>query len=210
MTSPNGNIDRPPSRSEAAAFLERDFSQCFEQMRHYDSQLWDICKFSFTAYTVLIGVAVGLYQYSLENAANFKPAIVAILIAAFFLGIAFFALAVRNRVYFVVVTRYINEHRKHFLMARPLGFENATRMYTNRRQPPYFNWRSSQSLLLYVISALNGGLLAAVVFVLYDAMLLRSLAVLGIATFVQLICAIIYLATREDRSASRAVFGVDG
>ena len=48
---------------EALKFLERDFNQCFQQMRHYDSQIFDILKFMFTAYTVLIGVALGLYQF---------------------------------------------------------------------------------------------------------------------------------------------------
>ena len=63
---------------EAVRFLERDFNQCFQQMRHYDSQLWDICKFSFTAYTALIGIAIGLYQYSIQKALDLTYAVIAI------------------------------------------------------------------------------------------------------------------------------------
>lgn len=48
---------------EAVKFLERDFNQCFQQMRHYDSQIFDILKFMFTGYTALIGVALGLYKF---------------------------------------------------------------------------------------------------------------------------------------------------
>ena len=33
---------------ESLKFLERDFNQCFMQMRHYDSQIFDILKFMFT------------------------------------------------------------------------------------------------------------------------------------------------------------------
>ena len=137
----------PPNESsaEAARFLERDFSECFAQMRHYDGQVWDICKFTFTAYTALLGVAIGLYRYSIDRQTNLAPAAMAALGVGVLLGVVFLSLVVRNRVYFVVVARYINEHRAFFLEHRPLGFENASRMYTNRSQPPFFNWRSSQT-----------------------------------------------------------------
>ena len=49
---------------EAAKFLERDFNQCFAQMRHYDSQIWNVCRFAFTAYIAILGTAISMYQYS--------------------------------------------------------------------------------------------------------------------------------------------------
>lgn len=46
---------------EYSKFLERDFNQCFQQMRHYDLQITGLMKFTFTSYTALIGIAFGLY-----------------------------------------------------------------------------------------------------------------------------------------------------
>lgn len=60
MSEPAQNIS--DQEKEALKFLERDFNQSFQQMRHYDAQIFDILKFMFTAYSVLIGVALGLYQ----------------------------------------------------------------------------------------------------------------------------------------------------
>jgi hypothetical protein len=47
----------PECESEGAKFLERDFNQCFQQMRHYQAHIPDICKFALTAYTAVIGAA---------------------------------------------------------------------------------------------------------------------------------------------------------
>src|SRR5258706_12312959 len=122
---------------EAIKFLDRDFNQCFTQMRHYDDQLWDICKFAFTGYSAVVTPAVGLFQYSRDKGANLEPAAIALLMVSLLLGLFLFALTIRNRVYFVFVTRYINEHRGFFLKGQPLGFANRTRMYTNPKHPPF-------------------------------------------------------------------------
>jgi hypothetical protein len=142
----------PEMEKEAIRFLERDFEQCFKQMRHYDVQIFEILKFMFTAYSALIGVSIGLYQFSLKENHDLYWAAIAALSVGLILGIFLFAVAIRNRVYFVLVTRYINEYRDFFLKINPLGFENKTKMYTNYTQPPYFNWRSSQAWLSYIVA----------------------------------------------------------
>lgn len=196
--------------AEAAKFLERDFTECFSQMRHYDGQIIDICKFMFTAYTALAGVAVAFYQFSIANAVNLVPAACLALAIGLIVGLLLFCLAVRNRVYFVFVTRYINEHRKLFLRGKPLGFQNVTGMYTDPSQPPFFNWRSSQSWLTYIIAGLNATLLAVLLFVLFhDDRYRWWILVVGSAAFfaAQLIIAICYLRSREAKPAEQAVFG---
>ena len=45
---------------------------------------------------------------------GFRAGAIAALAAGPLLGILMFGLSIRNRVYLVHVTRYINEHRKHF------------------------------------------------------------------------------------------------
>ena len=82
---------------EAIKFLERDFNQCFVQMRHYDSQIWNICRFSFTAYIAILGTAIGMYQYSAENNIDLIPAAMGVLGAGLALGLLLYSLAVCNR-----------------------------------------------------------------------------------------------------------------
>lgn len=157
----------PEKEKEALKFLERDFNQCFQQMRHYDAQIFDILKFMFTAYTVLIGVALGLYKFGIEKDIDMALPALAMLSVCLLIGLFMFALSIRNRVYFVQVTRYVNEQRGFFLCYKPLGFENASKMYTDYFQPPYFNWRSSQAWFMYIIAFLNSTLLGALLYIAY-------------------------------------------
>jgi hypothetical protein len=198
------------SEKEAAKFLDRDFQQCFEQMRHYDDQIIDVCKFAFTAYATVLGASLALYKYGVERGVDYRWAAGAILLVGLLIGLSLFCLAIRNRVYYVVVTRYINEHRAFFLRNRPLGFENKTRMYADPAQPPFFHWRSSQSLLLYVLSILNALIFGVLAYMASDYLNSRhkTLIVLTLAFLItELLFGISYLNSRETKSASRAVFG---
>jgi hypothetical protein len=202
-------MSEPIDHEEAAKkFLELDFVQCFTQMRHYDAQNFELLKFSFTAYVALIGVAIGVYQFSTKENINLVPVSTAILGIGLLFGIFMLSLIVRNRVYFVIVARYVNEHRRHFLNAKPLGFENRSRMYTSRDHPYFFNWRSSQSFQMYLLAILNSLLAAGSLFPYFPLWsdILVFVAILG----VQLAPAIRYLKTRESKTANVAVFGTDG
>ena len=157
---------------EAAKFLERDFNQCFVQLRHYDSQIWNIFRFAFTAYILILGTTLGLYQYPIEKSFNLIPAAIGVLGAGLVLGVLLYSLVICNRAYYVLVCRYINEHRKLFLESKPLGFENISGMYVNSTIPPYFNKWSWQSWLCYIIAFFNAGLavllVALLIFYLLD------------------------------------------
>ncbi|MBN1505140.1 MAG: hypothetical protein JW952_08780 [Candidatus Eisenbacteria bacterium] len=200
------------NRTEEASerFLERDFSECFQMMRHYDSQLLETVKFALAAYSAIAGAALAFYKYGIDHSADYRGPALAVTTVGLLIGIVLFALATRTRVYFVLVTRYINEHRAFFLNLRPFGFPNRTRMYTDSRQPPYFSWRSSQALLLYALALLNAGLLALGLFLaLNGALHWKPVTVLGAGAMllVQLATAVVYLLTREAKSASAAVWG---
>ncbi|MGA7741098.1 MAG: hypothetical protein WCE40_04600 [Polyangia bacterium] len=198
------------TEEDGAKFLDRDFNQCFNQMRHHDSQILEIVKFALTAYAALVGAALAFYKYGLDKGADYRSPGVAISIVGLMLGIALLALVIRNRAYFVLVARYINEHRAFFLKDRPLGFANVTRMYTNPSQPQYFNWRSSQALLCYSLAILNSGLLGLVVYFIFDKSQHRwwMVGIGGVLLLgAQLGPAIAYLKSREGKSASEAVFG---
>ena len=194
---------------EALRFLESDFNQCFHQMRHYDSQIFDILKFMFTGYTALIGVALGFYKFGVKKGIDFSLPISAALSVGLMLGLFMFILAVRNRVYFVQVARYINEQRSLFLRYKPLGFNNKSKMYIDHLQPPFFNWRSSQFWFMCIIASLNSTLSGVLLFILLSSYHRWKIALIGflILYSIQLIFAVLYLKSRESKSASKAVFG---
>ena len=152
------------STSDAVKFLERDFNQCFAQIRHYDSQIWNICRFAFTVYIAILGAAIGIYQYSIEKHVNLAPAAASILFAGLLSGLLLYYLALCNRVYYVRVCRYVNEHRRFFMTAKPLGFENSSGMYVATDMPRYNNWMSWQSWLSSLIAFLNAILGAVLVY----------------------------------------------
>ena len=60
----------PDKLAASVNFIENDFNQCFEQVRHYDSQIFNIFKYLATFYTTVAGGAVGLYQFSIEKNAG--------------------------------------------------------------------------------------------------------------------------------------------
>ena len=141
-------------------FLLSDFGECFRQMSHYDSQIVDIFKFAFFGYSSVLGVSIGLYKFGIEKKINFVIPAASIILVGLIVGLLVFILIIRNRVYFVVVTRYVNELRAHFLKNKPLGFENKSGMYTDFHQPSYFDFWSSQLFASYMISFFNATLLA--------------------------------------------------
>jgi hypothetical protein len=211
MAAPFAQVDaaaeRPLSEAqkEALKFLERDFNQCFNQLRHYDGQIFELCKFAFVGYTTLIGAALGLYEFGLKEQKDFTLAIAAILTVGFLLGVFLFALNIRNRVYFVQVARYINEQRELFFALKPLGFANRSRMYTDPAQPPFFNWKSSQAWHSYIIAALNAVLCGVLLYVLISP---ATGVGVGAGLFlVQVLISVSYLQRREKKTAEEAVFG---
>lgn len=196
----------PDVEKESIKFLERDFNQCFQQLRHYDSQIFDTFKFLFTSYTALVGVALGLYQFGNRESIDLRLPGIAALIIGLLLGLFMYIVVIRDRVYFVQVTRYINEQRCLFFRYKPLGFENYSKMYTDPSQPPFFDWRSSQLWYSYIIALMNSILLGTILYICEIDWLAIFLGVIVIFT-VQLITSTIYLCSRQNKSAEKAVFG---
>jgi hypothetical protein len=196
---------------EALKFLDRDFTQCFTQMRHYDGQIFETCKFAFTGYVGLIGVSLTLFQFGIKEKVNLSIPILASLFVGLLLGIFMFCIVIRNRVYFVQSARYINEQRRLFFNYSPLGFQNQSRMYIDSSLPPYWDYRSSQTWFAFVIALLNSILLAV-------SILIYSNSINSIACSYMIIMPLVlfivqmgggrhYLRTRENKSAERSVFG---
>lgn len=143
-------------------FLYHDFEQCFQQMRHYDSQCWDIIKFCFGE-ILLVGTAIwALYCFSVipENVStlvsvNFKwLTLIILLISYIFIFISSYLVA-RNRVYYVKTSRYINEFRKLAIEIKPYGFKNVYKYYDDYNFPKVNESKSTQLVALYSIIILG-------------------------------------------------------
>lgn len=200
---------QPQQQQDAVQFLQADFNQVFEQMRHYDTQLFETIKFQFASYTAIIGAALALYQFGLKEQRDFTLPAIAILAAGLIFGLLLYALTVRHRIYFVHAVRYVNEHRELFLRFKPLGFENKSRMYTNPSQPPFFNKFSTHSWHLYIGALFNSALFAMILFLApfsHSHPVITSLLSTGLFVL-QVWVAVKYLSSREGKSASASVFG---
>lgn len=205
----NSKKESQSNDKENIAFLHRDFDQCFEQMRHYDSQILDICKFAFTAYTALAGAAVAFYKFSIDKSVDLVPAAALAVAIGLMLGLLFFILIIRNRIYYVYVARYINEHRQMFLSEKPLGFQNKSGIYMDPTNPPFFGRWSSQLLVGYLVAILNSTLLSILLFFLIHPNT-RLWCIIGssaLALFiVQFLLAFCWLRYCEEKTADEAVF----
>ncbi|HLO13449.1 MAG TPA: hypothetical protein VK206_01375 [Anaerolineales bacterium] len=143
---------------EATAFLGRDYEQVFDQLRYYDTQMWDIFKFSFAQ---LIASIAGVWTiFSLANGkdapevlkAQWELVSAAILIISFIFGMLAIQLIMRNRVYFSDAARYINDQRGFFLASKPIGFSNRSNFYTDPTYPKSFDKDSTQYVWVVVLS----------------------------------------------------------
>ena len=187
-------------QQEASRFLDRDFNQCFQQLRHYDAQIFEIGKFVLVSYAGIIGLTLGLYEFSLKERFDLTLPAQAILGVGLLHGLLLFGMATSNRAYFVKVARYLNEHRSLFLSSHPLGFQNATQMYTNQAYPPYYDWRSSQLWLTHLVGALNSILLVLILWFSGSPLSAWTLVVAAVALLLaQVLGARAYLRSYEPK-----------
>jgi hypothetical protein len=195
---------------EAVRFLDRDFDQAFTEKRRLEDVAWDICKFAFTVHSTVVAAAIAAYEFSREKSLNLVPAARVLLAMGFVTGLFLLFLQARNRVYFVVVARYINKHRKFFLDREPLGFQNTSGFYADPSQPPFFSWASSQTWATYLVAALNSSALGAFTFLALDASTPRACSA-GLAfvlsAALQMLIVRGYLRSREGKKDNAAVFG---
>ena len=185
---------------ESVRFLERDFIQCFMQIRHYDTQIWNVSRFAFTAYLAILSTSSGIYHYSSGDDIDLIPVAMVILGTGIVMGLILYGLVICNRSYYVRVCRYINEQRKLFLDVKPCGFENFTNMYTYTNRPRFFNWMSWQSCLCYSLAFLNATIAGLLLFLVFEESTWRWVFSMGtgvVLIVVQIGSGFIYLKSKE-------------
>jgi hypothetical protein len=165
-------------------FLKSDFAQSFTQMRHYDGQIFEACKFVMVVYSGIAGAALGIHKYGLEKKLELSLPAASMLAIALIIGLLFFVFVIRNRTYFVKMVRYINEVRDFFYRKGVGGFPNESQMYTDRTMPRYWDWNSTQIRVAYCIAFLNAGLLAVLLYIIEKVEIGYLMAsCLGLAVF---------------------------
>lgn len=192
--------------NSAIRFLEQDFNQAFEQLRHYDKQMLSLSQFITTVYTGIIALAIGCYKLSLDKGVDLSWACAGLLAPATLFGFLFLANILRIRVYYTQTARYLNEHRAFFLGQKPLGFENKTGMYTNYNRPRYFKPKSSQSFFIYLSCLFNSLLLCLLFYFLFEKVQHIRLILIGVGLvsfFVQLGISVDYLQSYEKNQPQK-------
>ena len=146
----------------AKDFLHHDFEQSFQQMRHYDSQSWDIIKFCFGEVLIAVTAIWALYCFSEDpdNALSLASIhsvwliLIILFVSYLFVFISSYLVA-RNRVYYVKTARYINELRKWALDVKPYGFRNLSGYYDDYNCPRINEPKSTQLVALYALIAIG-------------------------------------------------------
>lgn len=136
-------------------FILSEYQQCFEHMRHYESIAQDLLKFSFTYYSAIITLSLGIYQFYYNKLNTYNPSllfIAVLLILSFIVGNLIILLLARNRKYFIDVAHQVNSIRSYFIKDKVV-FENV--LPTDVTYPKLVNLRSSQFLIFDVFLAIN-------------------------------------------------------
>ena len=211
----NGGIYMKPEE----AFLKSDFEQCFQHMRHYDSHFMAVINFIFAGFAA-IAIAAISFLNSIADAPTALLGAALLFILMWVVGTLLLGFLLRNRIYFTSVARYINEIRGCYLALIPMGFKNETELPTTKDVPHVYNPWSTQTLLMYFVAVGNSLFLGA------GAATIRTLSIVGdgkteisLAIFfpvcifgavVELLWVILYLQSRDERSAVDIWFGKKG
>jgi uncharacterized membrane protein YjgN (DUF898 family) len=142
--------------------LLRDFDQCFQQMRYYDEGFRKTLEFSFAGVIAVISAAAAVIgRYGLTAITG---GVVTLLgTVSTMAALVLLSWLARNRLYYTIVTRYVNEIRSTYLKSAPAGLKNEAHMYDDCRKPPVYNPRSTQAFAVYVLAACIAVLFAGTV-----------------------------------------------
>lgn len=174
-----------------------DFQECMGMLRHYDSVNWDLTKFTFGQVLVVIGACWTILNAEREKGetlwnvlndglSNYIVGSV-LFLSACFVFLTLLAI-LKNRTYFVKMSRYLNEHRKNVLQEHPFGFANQSQMWNNPDFPPVIDKKSTQLLCVYLFTIC----LFLLLFVSLGCLFLNSrhglCVAIGLTAFICLMC----------------------
>ena len=128
-------------------------------LRHYDMINWGLTKFSFGQILVVVGACWTILNQGREanetlwdvyndGMSNYIVGAV-LLLSACFVFLTLVAI-LKNRTYFVLMSRYLNEHRDNAIKDNPFGFINKTEMWHDYKFPAVLDWKSTQMVGVYL------------------------------------------------------------
>lgn len=202
-------------KNDSKEFLLVEYQECFNHMRHYDSIEVDFVKFSFSGYITLIAGSFALFQYLQEN--SYRSLYVGIILLLGFVGgLLLLGFVVRNRAYYVIVTKQVNSIRRYFLENSEIDFVKYNKCYLDSTKPRNFNPKSTHIFLMYLIIIFNNAILSGALFLISRTILsnimkciycIIAFLVISASIFLQYKLSRDYLKKRDKKSADEAIFG---
>jgi len=194
------------NKEKSIDFLLKEYSEVYSHMRHYDNISISFIKFLFTFDLAVLSAVVTIYNYFDDKQAILIKPIGYLLIISFLIGLLLLSLAVRNRAYFVPVTRQVNRIRKYFKENMEIEFDFGD-MYINPAYPKYFNVFSTYSLTFYLMSLLNSVIISLGFSCFFYDSLFLNFRVFIIALLIQVASVIFYLSNKEKKRADEGIHG---
>ena len=112
-------------------YLLKEYDECFEQLRFYDTRQETLTKYLYTLASAVVTAEFALHKYA-EGASFFYFGLGALSFVVFVATVLIYAGMLENRAYFVFAARQINAIRG-YSMADPEGGSgfNDNQMYTS-------------------------------------------------------------------------------
>lgn len=180
------------------AFLKEDYTQSFYMLRHYDDANWSITKFVFSEMLVAVGACWTIYVSSKSanssigvDSANYIMAIICGV--SFLFGVIAILTICKNRKYFALTSRHINEIRKLTIDNNEMGFKNSSKYWADPNNPKDLDPYSTQFYSIIMILILTTGMLFYAIHLLCFMVSLSSYIIAGIGATVFVIGAVLAL-----------------
>lgn len=146
----------------ASDVVVSDFEQCFEQMRHYDDSFQNTLQFAYTGTVAVVGVSGTLLQSYHYTQLNLTILSV-ILGLSWLVGIILVMSLAKNRVYFTIVARRVNELRNVCFDEHSPHRENKAKIYTDPTRPRISDFASTQFFQVCLTSVFDSFFFASTV-----------------------------------------------
>lgn len=137
-------------------FLLEEYTQCFNQMRHYDNIRISLMAFAFSFYASVGTAAFAIYQFFSEEKLSDSQRFLSLLsLFVFSIGLIIVFMLAKNRRYFVLVARQINGIRNTFFPKEWSDFKFRNFLPTDPDKPRKFDLKSTHLLSISLLSLLN-------------------------------------------------------
>jgi hypothetical protein len=171
------------------SFLNKEYDQCFEHMRHYNNMTKDLLQFSYGYYSAIAALSIGVYQFFNKASADSVAAlgyVAIILILCVALGTIITIQFVRYRKYYISTARQVNRIRKYYIESFD-KFKSS--LPIDPDIPKAYNPKSTQLLMIYMFIIINSiylyiGLFCFIKYLHISGLISSYFAFLGLAVYV--------------------------